>query len=348
MGQANIVIRKTILVISDNRLEQINGAVRTYRNMERHALDDGYEIVYITPNDFPNCSSVIYPEVKLAIPCGLGKKIEELKPAYIHISTEGTLGHATSLILNKEKIPYTTCYHTKFAETLYKICWFPQSITHSYLRWFHNKATKVLAPTASMVKEMVKNGIIESQIVEWTHGADDPSLDTFILPRRTARVHSDKPRVLFVGRVCHEKSIDDLCKLWERYQITVVGDGPYLETLKATYPNVNYTGYKQGSELSAYYTAADVLCFPSSADTFGIVIIEAMIHGTPVAAYPVTGPVDIIENGVNGYMNTDLSTAIDACLDLDREVVRENGQKWTWRRCWEIFRDNLVPAVASK
>jgi glycosyltransferase involved in cell wall biosynthesis len=190
-----------------------------------------------------------------------------------------------------------------------------------------------------MVRELSGNRIANKLLV-WSAGADN---DNFTVDREFPH-DKQNPLVLYVGRVSREKGLDDLCKLQDRYRIRIVGDGPYRETLASTYKKVEFVGYKVGSELSDCYNSADVFCFPSQTDTFGIVNIEAMIHGTPVAAYPITGPVDIVKEGVTGYLGWDLGECIDKCLLLDRAVVKEASKIWTWRRCWEFFRDSLLPA----
>jgi len=158
------------------------------------------------------------------------------------------------------------------------------------------------------------------------------------------RVANPIPVVMYAGRVSREKNLTALCELGNQYRVVIVGDGPDRERLQRQYPAVEFAGYKKGSDLANYYVQADVFAFPSRSDTFGIVMIEAISVGTPVAAYPVPGPIDIVETGVNGYMNQDLATAIESALTLDRAVVADSSKKWTWAACWDIFQKNLVRA----
>ena len=210
----------------------------------------------------------------------------------------------------------------------------PTGITYRYLRWFHKYSKVVLVPTESMKKELETRGFKNIKI--WTRGVGKD----LIAVRESSRKHTPL-KVLYVGRVSIEKNLDDLCKLQDNYNITIVGDGPYLKHLKRTYKNINFVGYKFGKELKDEYIKNDVFCFPSLTDTFGIVIIEALCNGLPVAAYNVTGPRDILEYGITGYMvqtGNDLSKAIEMCKSIDNVKVQDlSVKKWTWKNCFDIF-----------
>jgi glycosyltransferase involved in cell wall biosynthesis len=326
---------KKILVITDNVPDQINGVVVTFKSMEEHALLDGYTIVYLTPLQFLHFSCPGYPEVKLAIPWGVGKKIEEISPDYIHIATEGSLGLCARLYLDKRGYRYNTSYHTKFPEFLKAIYGIPMPMTWGYLRWFHKHSGKLLVNTRSMKRELEDKGFT-GPMVTWTRGVDREKL------KQTKRYdYGDRPIVLYVGRVSKEKNLDALCEMQDTYDIEIVGDGPYRKKLQEKYPKVRFLGYQQGSELANSYARADVFCFPSKSDTFGIVMIEAMSLGTPVAAYPVDGPLDVIDE-YTGCMDKNLHKAIMTCLEMDRNLVKQRSSMWTWEQCWTIFRDNLV------
>jgi glycosyltransferase involved in cell wall biosynthesis len=211
----------------------------------------------------------------------------------------------------------------------------PTNWTYWYLRWFHKNSHRVLVTTKTIRDDLESHGF--KNIVVWSRG-----VDRTITPSQRRVPWRKKPIVLNVGRVSAEKGLDDLVALEQKYSLVIVGDGPYMDHCLNTFNNTKFVGYKSGQELVDYYHQADVFVFPSRADTFGLVIIEAMAQGTPVAAYPVQGPIDIIENGVNGYMDEDLSVAIEQCLKLDREKVKQASQVWTWEACWTIFRDCLV------
>lgn len=326
---------KKILIITDNVPNQINGVVTTFKSIETHALLDGYNIVYLTPLQFLHVSCPGYAEVKIAFPWQIGKEIEKISPDYIHISTEGPIGLFARLYLDKRGYRYNTSYHTKFPEFLKKIYHIPEFLTWSYLRFFHKHSGIVLANTERNVKDLLNHGF-KSDIIPWTRGVDREKLKPTKLYD-----YNEKPIVLYVGRVSKEKNLDVLCEMQDTYSIEIVGDGPYRKKLEEKYPRVKFLGYQTGSELANSYARADVFCFPSKTDTFGIVMIEAMSLGTPVAAFPVDGPLDVIEKDT-GVMNDNLHLAIMECLKLDRKKVKKASEKWTWEECWNIFKSNLV------
>jgi len=331
---------RIILVITDNTPDQINGVVTTFRCLESQACADGYEIRYIHPGLFCHASCPGYPEVKLAWPRGIGRMIRAIAPDHVHIATEGPVGLAARLWLDRHGWRYNTSYHTRFPEFVREIYGLPTWITYVYLRWFHKHSGRVLTTTDTMVRDLQAHGF-DGEILAWTRGVDRDQL----MPSQDwqhDRKFQDRPRVLYVGRVSREKNLEALCDLHREFHIDIVGDGPYRTELEQRYPRVNFLGYRKGSALADCYAQADVFAFPSRADTFGIVMIEAMSLGTPVAGYPVPGPQDVIEQGVTGYTDDDLARAIRLCMGLDREQVSRASERWTWHHCWSIFRDNLV------
>jgi glycosyltransferase involved in cell wall biosynthesis len=327
---------KKILIITDNVPEQINGVVTTFKSIETYAVLDNYNIVYLTPLQFLHFSCPGYAEVKLALPWNIGKKIEEISPDYIHIATEGPIGMFARFYLDKRGYKYNTSYHTKFPEFLKKIYRIPESWTWVYLRWFHKHSGIVLTNTSTMVESLKSHGF-RGIIKQWTRGVDRETLQ----PTQEWNHPNTTPMLLYVGRVSKEKGIEDLCELGNVYDVVIVGDGPYRKKLETQYPKVKFVGYKQGAELADWYARADVLVFPSKVDTFGLVMIEAMSLGTPVAAYPVAGPIDVID-GKSGYMDNSLVVAVQKCLKLPRDKVIESSEKWSWEICWKIFKKNLV------
>jgi glycosyltransferase involved in cell wall biosynthesis len=329
-------MHKKILIITDNTRDQINGVVTTFKSIEAPALLDGYSIVYLTPGEFLHVSCPGYPEVKFAWPWGIRKKIKEISPDYIHIATEGPLGLCARLYLDIRNYRYNTSYHTKFPEFMKKIYRVPECMTWWYLRWFHKHSGRVLTTTRTMVKELQAHGFT-GEVVSWTRGVDRAVLK----PTQAWPHPNPRPLVLYVGRVSKEKNVEAVCELVDTYDVVIVGDGPYRQELEAKYPGCQFLGYKTGSDLANWYSRADVFAFPSRVDTFGIVIIEAMSVGTPVAAYLVPGPQDIIEPG-SGYMCHNLRDSVDICLNLNRGRVQKLSEKWTWEECWVIFKENLV------
>ena len=329
---------KKILVVTDNLREQVNGVVTTFKNIESHALADGFDVVYLDPGQFPHCDAPGYPEVKLSWPRHIGQKIKALDPQHIHIATEGPLGLAARIWCDRNGVKYNTSYHTKFPEFLKKMYHIPESITYRYMRWFHKHSGRVLTTTQTMVDDLRHRGF-RGYIKPWTRGVDR---DVFTSSLRGETV-AGRPILLSVGRISKEKGLDDFCQLdYPGATKIIVGDGPYRKELESKYPDVIFAGAKFGRELALYYANADVFVFTSRTDTFGIVIIESLACGTPVAAYPVPGPKDILENGVTGHMSEDLKRSIDACLGIPRTRVESASQKWSWANCWDIFKRNLV------
>lgn len=327
------------MIITDNLPDQINGVVTTYSNIEACALRDGYQFVYVTPGDFSHFDCPIYNEVKLALPRKMGEKIEEIGADYYHIATEGPIGLWARKYLTKHHIRYNTAYHTKFPEGLHTLLGIPESITWRYIKWFHKHTGRVLTTTESMVRQLESKGL-RGNIIPWTRGVDRSVFRPELRTKRAGEVV-----LVCVSRVSKEKNLDDFCSLdYFGARKIIVGDGPYRAELESKYPNVEFVGFKRGEELATYYANADVFVFPSRWETFGIVMIEAMACGTPVAAYPVQGPQDVVDHGVTGYLRDNLKQAITECLILDRNDVILGSQRWSWDTAWTIFRDNLIEA----
>jgi glycosyltransferase involved in cell wall biosynthesis len=328
---------KTILIVTDNLPEQINGVVTTYKNIEACAVRDNYRVVYLDPGRFRYVDCPGYNEVKITLTRKrtVGKIFEEINPDYIHIATEGPLGLCARQYLDKHNYRYNTAYHTKFPEGIRKLFGIPEALTWPLIRWFHKHSGKVLTTTDSMVAELQAHGF-DGEIVPWTRGVDR---DIFFPCDVTVE---NQPVLVCVSRVSKEKNLEDFFELSHPGHKIMVGDGPMLETYRKKYPNVEFVGFKTGSDLAHYYQMADVFVFPSQWETFGIVMIEAMACGTPVAAYPVQGPKDVVEQGVTGFMEEDLATAVHRCLGLNRDRVVEGSQRWSWNSAWKIFKDNLI------
>jgi len=329
-------MQKTILIVTDNLPEQINGVVTTYKNIEACAIRDNYRVVYLDPGRFRYVDCPGYNEVKIAFPRKVGKILEEINPDYIHIATEGPVGLCVRQYLDKHGYRYNTAYHTKFPEGLRALFGIPESLTWPLVRWFHKHSGKVLTTTDTMVKELQDHGF-DGNVIPWTRGVNR---DIFYPGERN---NSNRLTLVCVSRVSKEKNLEEFFQLdYPGAHKIMVGDGPMLEEYKEKYPAVEFVGAKRGQELGDYYRRADVFVFPSRWETFGLVMIEAMACGTPVAAYPCQGPLDVIDEGVTGCMNEDLKQAVKDSLMLNRQKVWEGSGRWTWERAWEIFRDNLV------
>ena len=319
---------KKILIITDNLPDQINGVVTTYKNIETCAILDGYTVDYINPSRFRYVDCPGYNEVKLTFPWRMGEEIKKIDPDYIHIATEGPLGLWARAYLSKHNIRHNTAYHTKFPEGLAKLFGIPESLTWRYVRWFHKHSGKVLTTTETMKRDLLS----------WTRGVER---EIFNPSYRHDNINGKY--LLCVSRVSKEKNLEEFFKLdYRGYYKVMVGDGPMLETYKKQYPDVIFTGFKTGKPLAQYYANAEVFVFPSQWETFGIVMIEAMACGTPVAAYPCDGPKDVIDQAETGFMNENLADAVTACLHLNRDRVLKGSQRWSWDTAWQTFRDNLI------
>jgi glycosyltransferase involved in cell wall biosynthesis len=337
--------KNRLTIVSDawdievNGVKQVNGVITTLKNCIREAEQEGWIVTVIHPGMFKHFTAPGYQDVIISLPFGIGKMIEESLPDHIHIAVEGPLGLAARNWCRKHQRPYTTAYHTKWPEFLQHLYGIKPDVTAKVLRWFHKGSVSVLTTTDTMARELKQSGITD-QAVAWTRGVDAIN---FTNPRYENTI-GEKIKLVSVGRVSKEKNLDVFCGLSpERYELTVVGDGPYRAELQAKYPHVNFVGMKKGAELADEYRNADVMVFTSLADTFGLVMIEAMYLGTPVAAFGVTGPVDVITPGVTGCMSNDIELAIYGATKLDRKICADYArEQWTWNNAWHIMRDNLV------
>lgn len=339
-------MQKTILIITDNLEDQINGVVTTYKNIKERAILDGYRVVYLDPGRFRHFDCPLYNELKIALPWKIGQAIEEIHPDHIHIATEGPLGLSARKYLSKCGYRYNTAYHTKFPEAIRKLLGVPENLTWPLIRWFHKHSGKVLTTTDSMVKELRAHGF-DGEIISWTRGVDR----TIFNPEQRMLIDHVldvpvNPVLLCVSRVSKEKNLEDFFTLdYPGSTKIMVGDGPMREEYEKKYPDVKFVGFKTGKELAWYYANADVFVFPSQWETFGIVMIESMSCGTPIAAYPCQGPLDVVEQNVTGVLNTDLKVAVDSALLLDRHLVHQGSLKWSWEEAWKIFKNNLVEII---
>lgn len=333
-----------ILIVSDAAPPQVNGVVNTLKYTGKELEKKGHEVVFLTPSHpkFKTFPAPSYPEIRLVWNLWhVGKIIKDLKPDAIHIATEGTLGMAARMFCYRKKLPVTSSYHTKTPEYIKKrLPWFPLSWGYRFMRWLHRDSRAVLVTTESMRRELDAWSLHPNLIV-WSRGVD---LELFNPDLRWADA-LDPPTLIYVGRTSVEKNIEAFLSLPEGLgNKIVVGDGPDRERLERQFPDAWFVGYKHGKELASMYANASVFVFPSKTDTFGIVMIEANACGTPVAAYPVTGPLDFVKNGLNGILDDDLESAVRQALTLDREVTRTYVEEnYAWSRSAEIFENVLIP-----
>jgi len=326
---------KKILVITDNLPDQINGVVTTYKNLANTALENGYKLVFIDPTNFLHINCPGYSEIKLALPFNIGKLIASTDANYYHIATEGPLGLAARQYFTKHNIRYNTSYHTRFPEALKTFLNIPEQLTWRYIRWFHKHTGRCLTTTQTIASELKSQGI--NNVVCWTRGVDTKLFNP------QPRLAKPYKTLLCVSRVSREKNLEDFCSLQvSNTRKVLVGSGPHLSYLQQHYQDVEFVGMKTGSELASYYQQADVFVFPSRWDTFGIVMLEALACGVPIAAYPCNGPLDVVEVGINGYLDQDLNLAVKRCFSLNKANIYLSSRRWTWQGCWDIFHQNLV------
>ena len=329
-----------IAIITDAWHPQINGVVRTLTRTIDWLREKGHEVLVIEPSVFRTIPMPSYPEIRVSLFPGrkVANLLDEFAPEAIHVSTEGPLGLAARKYAVERDLPFTTAYHTRFPEYLRERAPVPLSLSYTWVRWFHNAAERVMVSTESLRRELGDQGIKNLFIM--SRGVDT---DLFKPRKHRNMLDGKRPVFLYLGRVAVEKNIEAFLSLELPGSKHVIGDGPALSALKKKYPDVRFHGYKTGKDLSNHLASADVMVFPSKTDTFGLVILEAMACGVPVAAYPVQGPVDIIENGRSGYTSDDLHEAAMKALDVDPESCRERAMEFSWDMVGQQFFDNLAP-----
>lgn len=337
-----------ILIATDAWVPQVNGVVRTYQRVQKELEEMGHEVRFVTPSDYFTMPCPTYPEIRLSFvrPGQIARIFKSFSPDIVHIATEGPIGWAARRACLRAGRPFTTAYHTRFPEYIAKRMPVPAAFVYRLMRRFHNRSAGTLVATPSLARELAGRGF--TRLAAWTRG-----VDTAIFRPREKRILGDGPVALYVGRVAVEKNIEAFLDLeldgaLAGMRRVVVGDGPSLDELRQRYREVTFTGAKEGEALAELYAAADVFVFPSRTDTFGIVMLEAMASGVPVAAYPVTGPIDVIEPGVTGAMDEDLAVAVTEALKLDRGKCREAALGFSWRHCADLFVEVLETARSGK
>ena len=332
-----------IVIITDAWYPQVNGVVRTLDKVGQELRAIGHEIDYITPQCFAGVPCPTYPEIKLCygVRRRLARLIDSLQPCAIHIATEGPLGYAARRHCLRRKLPFTTAYHTRFPEYIHARFHIPARFTYALLRWFHRPSARIMVATDSLHGELTRQGF--RNLVTWSRGVD---VDLF-RPRQAAFLDLPRPIFLYVGRVAVEKNISAFLDLSLPGSKLVVGDGPQLADLRQRYPDACFVGAKHGEELARYYAASDVFVFPSRTDTFGLVVLEALASGLPVAGYPVMGPMDVIGGHGVGVLSEDLGAAACAALAISGEDCRRFALRYSWRASAEQFLRNLEPLPAA-
>ena len=333
-----------IVIATDAWSPQVNGVVRTLQSVRAELERAGDEVHVISPDLFRSIPCPTYPEIRLAVGAGraVARTIEAIGPDALHIATEGPLGLAARRWGVRNGFPFTTAYHTQFPDYVAKRTKLPPSLFWRYICWFHRAGRAVMVSTPTMAAELEAQGLPSTR--RWGRGVD---LSLF---RPDAGPHPamqglPRPLQLFVGRVAIEKNIEAFLDSRQPGAKVVVGDGPALAGLRRRYPEAHFLGALRGEPLASAYASADVFVFPSRTDTFGLVMIEALACGTPVAAYPVTGPVDVLNDEV-GAMDPDLDAAIASALTRDRAACARYGRAFSWEASARQFRAALEPFAA--
>lgn len=328
-----------IALITDAWRPQINGVVTTLTQTCEQLRLHGHTVETFTPDQFHNWPCPGYTEIRLALGCGkkLAGRLNEFQPDAIHIATEGPLGLAARRYCLKRGFPYTTSFHTRFPEYLHLRLRIPLSWSYALLRWFHNRSHRIMVATPALIDELTTRGF--GRPVLWSRGVDTE----LFCPRSKDLLPDRRPIFLYVGRVAIEKNIEAFLQLDLPGVKYVVGDGPQRQELEQKYPQTRFVGYKMGEELARYVAAADVFVFPSLTDTFGLVMLEALACGVPVAAFPVQGPKDVILSETVGSLDDDLQAAALKALKLNPEDCRRYALGFAWQQCVRQFESNLAP-----
>jgi glycosyltransferase involved in cell wall biosynthesis len=315
--------------------------VTTIENTCKTLREQGETVLLITPEQFFTVPCPSYPSIKLAMFCTtkVQRLLADFAPDRIHIATEGPLGVAARKYCLKRHLAFTTSFHTLFAEYINLRFHIPVAWGYKMLRWFHAPATHIMVATPQVQADVVQRGFDPAKFVPWSRGVD---VERFKLRDKQFLPYL-RPISMFVGRVAIEKNIAAFLDLNIPGTKVVVGDGPQLAQLQKDYPQAVFTGFQTGELLAQTMAAADVFVFPSKTDTFGIVMLDALACGVPVAAYPVQGPIDVLQANKTGCMHEDLQTAFYAALALNPDDCRQQALSYSWQHCSAQFLQNLVP-----
>lgn len=334
-----------ILIVTDAWAPQMNGVVRALQTVRGELEREGCEVHVISPDMFRNVPCPTYGEIRLALTTSrrVGRMIEAIGPDSLHIATEGPLGVSARRWAIRRKARFTTAYHTQFPDYVAKRTGLPARWFWKYISWFHGPAAAVMVSTRTLAAELAAHGLSSTRL--WGRGVDLACF-TPDAGQHPAMATLPRPIQLYVGRVAVEKNIGALLDGAHPGSKVVVGDGPSLASLRKRHPDVHFLGALRGRELASAYASADVFAFPSRTDTFGLVMIEALACGTPVAAYPVPGPLDVL-TPETGVMHTDLDQAIASALRLDRAACASYGRGFSWETSARQFRAALEPLRAA-
>lgn len=357
-----------VLIVTDAWKPQVNGVVFTLSQTCHELRQMGHQVEVIQPGLFRSVPCPSYPEIRLSLPLPgtVAKMIRQYAPDAVHIATEGPLGLAARRYMRRKGLPFTTAYHTRFPEYVYARTRLPQSLTYRWLTWFHGKAVRTMVPTAGVRKDLLANGFEPRKVVVWARGVD---LDMFRPDEagNTANTQASgdkpdqrnglglnrgteagasagkRPVFLYTGRVAIEKNLDAFLCLDLPGEKWVVGGGPALAAMKSRYPDARYFGAQPHDALAPYYRAADVFVFPSLTDTFGLVLLEAMACGCPVASLPAQSTIDVLAESGAGVVSEDLRQACLDALEIPRHIPAQYAQDFSWTATTQVFFNYLQP-----
>lgn len=326
-----------LLLATDAWKPQVNGVVRTLGETINELRRRGDFVDVLTPDMFPTIACPWYEEIRLSMPTVL-ERIEDFAPDHIHIATEGPIGLAVRNFCVMYDYRFTTSYHTDFPSYVHEYMGVPRGVTYQFLRWFHSQAERVMVSTDMVRDELESHGF--ARIAKWSRGVDVEAFSPV-----DAMASRRKPLLVYMGRVAKEKNIEAFLRIEGNWSKRVVGGGPMYDQYIREYPGVEFTGPLSGAQLRHAVAEADCFVFPSLTDTFGLVVLEALACGVPVAAYPTPGPLEIISDPALGAVDTSLSQAVECALRYgNRSACRRHALTYSWTRCTDQFVSHLAPA----
>lgn len=337
-----------ILIATDAFRPQVNGVVRSLESLAKAAEGFATKIEFLSPQGFPTIPLPTYGEIRLAFTGarGVADRISALQASnegldHIHIATEGPIGFAARRFCKRKDLPFTTSYHTRFPEYIAARSPVPESVTYAFLRRFHNAADGTMVSTPSIARELDDRGF--KRLMHWSRGVDQDHFN----PAKRQDWDLPRPIFLYAGRLAPEKNLEAFLSLDLPGSKVIAGDGPSAAGLRRTFRGAHFLGVRKGEDLARVYASSDVFVFPSRTDTFGMVLLEAMASGLPVAALPVSGPLDVIGTSGAGVLDEDLRAACLAALDIPREAARAHASTFTWANATQQFLSNIAAAKAN-